>query len=517
MAYYNRLSDKIRNEDPLPAGLAWEDMESGIMNKMNDKKEKRRHWFLWLIPLIALIGTVIGFLNLKNSTNETYTLPKSESNIIAKNQSVSRGDLSKSASKTFADKTGSIIQNTPETSLSTAEISNKDKSNHTNSILNTPKEEAIQKTIPNNNKTISAQSIDRTREGINNTKDKIKTNKHLTTIGRSDTKSTAQTDMVDNTTKDVNIIGTNNITTLSQNNDNGTSIKSTNSNEEINTFNTISTMDQIEWMPGISLLNVSSTAERNQKIKLHPATYPVINPLRPSYFGNIDLYVYGGYSYWNLNEITNQGLGIEIVYNESEKSLASLNVGVRADITINKNLYSTFGVDFVSLYSVYDYSAIKSVEVTQQNVITKVRYDLISANTTNVYGDTTIIASQTHTARKRNNILNASIPIIIGLQKNIGKWTLKGGIGGSLSLFTMAQGKNQYEGNYVTADHKGLFKNTLGFGLTGDISAQYHLTNRFFIGAKISFTHFASTFNIPNKSIDIPAIYGVNITSGMKF
>lgn len=517
MAYYNRLSDKIRNEEPLPAGLAWEDMESGIMDKMNGKKEKRRRWFLWLIPLIALVGTVIGFLNLKTDAIKTNTLPKSESNIIANNQSTMSGDLSISAPITPDEGTGTIIQNTTETSLSTAEISNKKKSNHTNSILNTSKEEAIQKTIPNKNKTISAQSLNRTKEGINNAKEKIKDNKLLTTIYGSDTKSTPKADMLDNTTKDVNMIVPNNVTTFTHNDDNGTSIKSTNANEEINTFNTISTTDQIEWLPGISLLNVSSTAERNQKIKLHPATYPVINPLRPSYFGNVDLYVYGGYSYWNLNEITNQGLSIEIVYNESEKSLASLNVGVRADITINKNLYSTFGVDFVSLYSVYDYSAIKSVEVTQQNVITKVRYDLISANTTNVYGDTTIIASQTHTARKRNNILNASIPIIIGLQKNIGKWTLKGGIGGSLSLFTRAQGKNQYEGNYVTVDHKGLFKNTLGFGLTGDISAQYHLTNRFFIGAKISFTHFASTFNIPNKSIDIPAIYGVNITSGMKF
>ncbi len=518
MAYYNKLSDKIRNGESLPDGLAWEDMEAGIMDKMAEKKDKKGRLVWILFPILALIGVSVIFFISNTPAPEVQSLPKQRPTMIAtKKSDIASNDIKSEPLKINANAVQDVDRQSTWPKVQQAENAEQHKIKVTSQNTR-PKTTAYPPNSKNaNDAQVKGNAVDRHERSNKSSKDVVAYSENIensSTLAQklaSEIINKGSDGNVGNMSQPDDVANVPHATHISSE----THFAAPNSIENAPSHNT--TEEYVDFLPGVSMLALVAMKSNVPKLHLNVNTPSLIKPSTESYLGQTDLYIYGGYSLWQLSEVADQGVDVESIFNVSEKSLPSFNMGVRTDISLSKNIYASTGIGCMSLYSVYDYNAVKSIAVTQQNVVTQIRYDLISSNTSNVYGDTIVMASQTRQARARNNILNLSIPLVVGLQTSVGNWTLKGGLGTVFSVFTAAKGKTEYEGNYVTVDHSGLFKNTLGVALTGDLSAQYQWTNRFFIGAQISANHFANTFAISNKLINLPTIYGVSITSGMKF
>lgn len=518
MAYYNKISDKIRNQEILPDGLAWEDMEAGIMHKMSEKKDKKRRLLWILFPLLAVIGVGAMFFISKTETPEVQSLPKQLPTIIAAQKSDHAGTDVKSGSPTLDVTTPQGVYS--QSTLTKGQRA--ENAEHHKIKVTSQNTKNMTTAYPLNLKNgnyaqVQGNVIDHLESSKNTNNDVVLYPKNIDYISTHAQKPASE--IVSKGS--VGNVGKVTIPADMDKIPNATNLSSETHYSEPNLIDNfasvISTLDHIAFLPGVSMVALAAMKSNKLMLRLNHITPSLIKPSTESYLGKTDLYIYGGYSHWQLLEVADLGVGVESIYNVSEKSLPSFNMGVRTDISLSKNIFVSTGIGCMSLYSVYDYNAVKSIAVTKQNVVTQIRYDLISSNTSNVYGDTTVMAAQTRQARARNNIFNVSVPLVAGLQTRMGNWTLKGGLGTMFSVFTQAKGKTEYLGNYVTVDHSGIFKNTLGVAFTGDLSAQYQWTNRFFIGAQISVTHFVNTFAVSNKSINLPNIFGVSITSGMKF
>ncbi|MBK9737062.1 MAG: hypothetical protein IPO92_19760 [Saprospiraceae bacterium] len=218
-------------------------------------------------------------------------------------------------------------------------------------------------------------------------------------------------------------------------------------------------VQNISFLPALKYSKLISTQNSHLTYELNFAKPATILPSKNKYFGYTEIYASGGLSHWNLDKISHQLSGAELMFNASEKSLTSINFGIRTDISLRKHIYTSTGLECLGLYSVYEYAGVKEVLVEKTNVVTQIRFDLLSNSSTNIYGDTTVYESQNRNAKKRNSIFNVSVPVILGVQSRMGKWNLKAGLGGLISLMTKAQGKNEYQGDLVIIDHtSGVFK-----------------------------------------------------------
>jgi len=140
--------------------------------------------------------------------------------------------------------------------------------------------------------------------------------------------------------------------------------------------------------------------------------------------------------------------------NTTEKQDWGTSHGINAGLLFKDRWLLNSGIEYHQLWSKFDYEEVKQIQVLKQNQLLRVWVDAMTGDTLNVlYGDTLVNAISTRTVIHHNSYQRFSVPLEIGIQKNIEKMTY-GIKAGAVFNFTNQQSGKTFDqfGEIVSFD-----------------------------------------------------------------
>ena len=433
---FNEFNKKLRQEGgKIPEGLDWASMESGIKEKMEKRKKRRFPYFYFLIGFILLTQVgVIGYLLLDNKNNEATVI---EENIPA------------------------LEKETPLVETKSS-IPSKENNTYNNTIS---------KTKSDNNHIFSTQKITNTRILENN----------MGSTNQSFEFLISKNQMVD---KQLNLSNSNiNQPTEKIVNQEIKKLESTDENQIIISNEILMEKKEKE----VQLPNIESKV--GLLSELPPSYNFIFSKVKQSNYKN-EFSISGGTTYntWNPNSSVDA-----ITRHDTEKSLISYQVNLDYKYFFPKNYFIKTGVSYHKNEYLFDYTTLSSRDTIIENVHLRNQIDTIQNTSTQIFGDTTVVASVTRQVKNYNTISSINVPLYIGKRFSLNRlfFELEGGL--LLNFSTTAEGKT-IDSNFeiISITENPVYKKNLGFAVGGQLNLGYAISNRLSLKAGVNAHQFIS-------------------------
>ncbi len=380
MDYFDKhMKDLLDQSESLPGEFAWEEMEAGIQTKMSEIKddENNRRPIFWIWASLGML-LIVGCIGYGFWTTNT----KVDTLPTQKTNAPSIKETSASIHEEY-------------------EISN--------SLMNDEIADIGNKEVKLNFQ--SLKIIERSKDVLD---------KSLTYVNEINVKNTRSNTSESLYKTDTEIVkGQEEIPSKNQLND-------------INSESKFLDESRIIMLNGLA--DLQSRVEYNNEIETLPYTFSTLTKVKKdeSPVLNQALQLSAGITYW----ATDFG-----VSEEYESEFASYGLGLRYHRGIGKNYFLNTGLDYQNYVSEFRWEGQISHQIEVKDTVTSVQVNLITSDTSYVYGN----ATGTYTADRRvlnyNNFRMFSIPVSFGRTQDLGnlKWDVSIGI--DLGLLQMYHGK----------------------------------------------------------------------------
>ena len=467
MAYFDDLKkqfDDSMNSHPIPEGYEWEAMKDGIFNKMSDNKRKVKRFPIYFFLLaFALIGTV--YLLISNQTVESDPLqthktlqPATPDNSINASEA-----LSPSHQKSISDRTD-LVEPAAKNDIPTRDnqqITSTD-SQQEHESPNDYRSASV-KTRPTG-QSISAKISDRAMHTIHDDHDMS----HIENMPAEDNSLPLPT----------------------------RSISEVMQHE----------LDKLH-MPALNMFPANLTMNVNKLDPIPESKYTA--EVSSMYSLSSGLLVWSGRYKGDASYIARR--------NQASKPLPGFHLHLNRHVPINDGLSLSIGLNYQELFQQFNIQVDTLVSKTFESALLRTDRSAISGRIIQeVYGDTTIMKSQTRTVRHLNAY--KSVGMELGLRKKFSlsrKFAAVIGIGSVVGYRTQSSGKTLGSQDQILVFDNGRKPyQTFSMRMTGGIELDYALTSQLSLSTGFSTSKYVTNLsNEPGVQFR-PIIYQFSL--GMK-
>lgn len=152
--------------------------------------------------------------------------------------------------------------------------------------------------------------------------------------------------------------------------------------------------------------------------------------------------LWGGINTLNQNFISTSLSDLATLKNQTEKNTSGKSLGLQTSIIWNNRYLLSTGIEYHDLWSKLDLKLTTPIQVWKENELINVWIDEASGDTLNTeYGKVLVDADSTRTVIHHNRYRRLSIPIELGIQHQIAKYTLGISAGAVLNFTRFQSGK----------------------------------------------------------------------------
>lgn len=515
MEPFKNMKGKLREENPLPEGFGWEDMQEGIFEKMADltapEKEKKRfeYWKLTLFSLGMVVMLGLGSLcYLERSEQQMIdgrqelTKPLASANQVNKSFK-NRGNLTGKEQlnpKERATQALTTIENHPTNLIN-------DKERH---VLNRQPKSTADLKIDNKIevKEVVKFSQNSARKGIaidqennlrnNNPNSKVSANLVGTKISKHD-------NILPTTEKKERSSETTSFTTF---NNYLSTVKTVGSIINIKNDNPIWTLQALEKKP-FEILNYQRLSTINP--------LSLSNPLAVEKRENntrFSMAIGLGLNYWTPNWGSSSTSQERAQY---EKALVGNTYSLLFDYRLYPKWSLGTGIMNSTYFSQFNYKETEVYQAVKEEVLVEIQVNTFTGDSTKIYDDSVININRERQVVHYNTFKKWSVPLIVKYSLSNKKVEYAFGIGTMLTLSTKTAGKTI---NSTIQDYNAnspIYQTGTEIGALGTFDLNYHLSEKYYIGAQLSGIASLKNWSI-EEEVDLkPLIFNSQLTIGMKF
>ncbi len=474
---------------PVPPKLSWDEMEAGILNKMEEIEastpstpfwqDRRGILFLFLIGMAILLIPILCV----PSVNEIAGLrPAPDQGLVSKGPNTSAADhLSPSPSTTAKNLTPALElattehdlfpSNSPAQSTTNKQAITPQKSLNTTTVLN-PSNTTIKSNPALNTKTTSKPS---TIKPIANTSKRA--------ISTTNTSSKSDHTPVDNTSSQV--------------------------------FPKTSSLDHLSPLSTKTFL-LSQPALASAPLNIDSITLSQSVQKRKTFQKDQRLTVHSGLSLWNM------GLsGSSPEWAALEQTLPSYHLQVNYIHPLPKNFSVLIGLQYQRLESRFDWSGrIEDFDLTLRDTIVRIEVDVLTREETEIRGDVELRVAAERRIRSFNSVQFYQLPFALGKTWRHKNWQSDFLVGGTLNFSAVNRGKTLFNGQIATYEGtSGRF--TDFYDLRWNLQAMlmgrvaYRISEQLGISAGVQLQKALSTWRTDGNGTMRPGI--INLELGMSY
>lgn len=478
---YNKkqIKKQLRQEEALPEGFAWEDMQGGILAEMEaietakPATSSRIYWGAFAalsVMILFLSAYYFAFFNIEIEDNKSFHTT-TQSIVKLEHTTISETVLEKEIT---ASETVQLIDKEDITTVRSELKSTNTK--HIRSI-DSRRSTRVQEAVSLENK--------------KNTKQKRLEERQVITVGNQNTSSTA----IDLQSKERQTQGTGKTASSSFGKGQTTEVRSK-AQADNKTVNIIST-------PYLNPSALSLLPIRNEQAILNKPLLTTNSVSPKNYFA---LELSSGINTWSpdytIATVADQNRA------DAEVSILGYQYEVGAKYRAKNAFYATAGVAWQELHSRFKYEHTITTQIEQRDALVRLDINAVSNDTVFVYQDTTINVTETRNIQHYNKHRLITIPLVLGHEFDTEKLNIGLGVGGIFTINSKAEGRTLNADEIIDYDStSSIYKENLGLALIGKIHLNYALTQDLYIGANV-----AHGFSLKNWSATDTAM-AANTTS----
>ncbi|HRG64568.1 MAG TPA: hypothetical protein PLV12_02125 [Saprospiraceae bacterium] len=490
----NNLKNKIREEQGLPAGFEWENMQAGIysqMGKMNPKPTALSKWtsaikwtgFAIVIATTAIVAFLAGSIS-SHKKMASQKLSTSQPTGIVENK--------------YQTKTTNHIDPVHPTN----ETLKAPKSNQTTQSLNSNNQNSNETSSTSQNQVVKKEGINKANPTLQKQDIQNIFNSTTQTYNPSDHPAHLSNDAIKSGSMENNKPATETGNVLSQTSNKGEDegkqliVSDLSTNPEVSHQNPSfknnghasieEAIDRKEHTVLASLLTrPAHFLTFNSKIScsLVPESRGLIKPLTNNDHG-LDLLAGGGVSLLSAHFTTTTAQET-VLSSESvvPGNLYYLILGKK----IGKNLRLQTGFEYQNLWTRFDYRLEKTFNGPISNQLVEIHINALTGDSTFIYADTMISIKETRTIRHYNQLQVISIPFMAEYEKRVGQWSvlLAGGVA---AHFRQSASGRTLLGNEIIGynNDQPIHSSFLGISIRSQLGMMWHFNERVGIQTSIS-------------------------------
>jgi len=410
---YNKLKSIFSDDEAkIPNEFQWEQMEQGILERMDEltpkeNKKSRRVWMLifLVLSLIVISSSFLYFLGFNPNESSNKTRVDRKENIASKQRDNSIVKDEKKAIKDYPRPFKKEVFNS-------AELNHNGPSSYTDltSSLDGYHESAL------NTKFNNIKTTDNTRKFINNeyrnnvdsklfSKDVLKSTNGLTF-------SEITNNEINKTNFDENILEIENI---------------------VNKTNHIPLLSSLEFRP-LELPN-----NRLESLNLEPSIFKENSPILSFHLFSMT----SGVSMWNF------GYGNNIPERGSfEKNRLSFSNQLSYTFRLANDFNLTTGISYHQLESRLEWSQeLNSVTIILRDTISQIQTNSLTGERIPIRGDVEVSVDARRNIIHHNQYRIFQVPLLFGRSINFKeRWRMNLSLGGALNIHSLNKGRNVYQG-----------------------------------------------------------------------
>ena len=488
----NNLKNKIREEQGLPAGFEWENMQAGIysqMGKMNPKPTALSKWtsaikwtgFAIVIATTAIVAFLAGSIS-SHKKMASQKLSTSQPTGIVENK--------------YQTKTTNHIDPVHPTN----ETLKAPKSNQTTQSLNSNNQNSNETSSTSQNQAVEKGGLNK----VNPTTQKQEVENILI--------STAQTG---NATSNIPQLSSETINPGSSTHgkpatDNGVMLLKSNSGspDEPQTVSDKSVISEVST-PNSNIKNdwLESNKEDNES---RPNSYLVPQLICPTHFLIYDGKVTCSLVHEKIGmkiPLFNKDHGLNLLAGGGITMLSAHFTTTTAQETVlssesvvpgnlyyillgkkvGKNLQLQTGFEYQNLWTRFDYRLEKTSNGPITNQLVEIHINAITGDSTFIYADTMLNVKETRTIRHYNQLQVISIPLMAEYEKRVGQWSVLASAGLAAHFRQSASGRTLLGNDIIGYNNdQPIHSSFLGISIRSQLGMMWHLNERVGIQASVS-------------------------------
>lgn len=486
MEHFDKMRDKLREENGLPDDLGWEQMEEGIFEQMDaantasDREERTGIFDFTKYIFLLLLGAMALWFIVGNFTKA----PKDE-----------RAITSTKANPKQEIKTGSIGSAVLE--LAGEELVNlKHKEEESKGLVEVQRifeeENAVKKENRLGEKTLL--------EAINK-RNNIEENRIFLGEGRRDEGFSTSVERPVLKKDEIN----ENKRTLLQIRKEASGVSSS----SISTSKPIEQNRELAALPKVEPLESRGIASLISDLNELPETKR-IGLSKPKRKDKISLSAGIALNNWSSRHFDDLETGV------SEKGIWGYSASLRVSYPLGKSLYISLGANYAKMHSKLDATLEEDTLVSYNTLLYLVK-DAYSGSISEVYGDTLLQETTTRRIIHYNHYSQWSLPLVVGYRKQIGNLEYNIGLGMSFDIQNTARARSIINGTPLDYSYTGK-ASAKGVGLSalGELGIKYHVNDRFFTSVRLNYAHQLNHWNIDLPNGITPKVINGTISLGIK-
>lgn len=515
MEPFDKMKGKLREESSLPEGFGWEDMQEGIFEKMagmtESEPEKKRFEFgklsFFLLGMVTMLGLIVLFNFLKDEQQTLEHNQESISNLSSSNQLIEPF--------TTGDKLSKEGQVIPE--QATTSNLNITK-NHPTDLIDV-KEELVP--IGAELKSSTSSITETTIEIKDNTTDSQRGTKKTIEIDKEDNILSNAKNSLETTKKIKGEIAkqVNSLQNIKEVEQSMETASPTAFNNNLSSVKTAST--HISTKNGKPMRTLNALDKRHFKV-IYDSGLSTINPVslsnplaveKRAKSSRFSMAIGVGLNYWTPNWGNSSTSQERALY---EKALIGNTYSLQFDYRLTSKWSIGTGVMNSKYYSKFNYKEADTYQRDKNDVLVEIQVNTVTGDSTLIYGDRMVNVNRERTVVHYNTFQKWSIPLMVKYSLRKRKMEYAFGVGTILTLSTETAGKTI---NSTIQDYNAtspIYQSGLEIGALGSFDLNYHLSEKYYIGAQLSGIGSLKNWSKENDVSLKPIIFNSQLTLGIK-
>ncbi len=200
---------------------------------------------------------------------------------------------------------------------------------------------------------------------------------------------------------------------------------------------------------------------------------------------------------------------------QKEVAVPGMAASLRLSYRVTPRIALTTGADWQELFSRLDLQHVHRFSEPRQNVLLEIVTNPYSGQTEQIYGDTSVLVTETRTLRHYNRFRSWSLPVLLSVHTQGQRVRAQLGGGALFSIRTTAKGRALVEGEVVSYSKPYLKAGQMA--LVGEGSISYRLFGAFELGARIGLQYPIGHWStVPTQSFR-PLLFGSQLFVGYRF
>lgn len=166
--------------------------------------------------------------------------------------------------------------------------------------------------------------------------------------------------------------------------------------------------------------------------------------------------------------------------NEFENTRLSYHAGLNYIHTLKNNYIFSVGFQYQQLENRFFQSSIEEEIITLSDTIVEIRTNVLTGESTNIYGDVDLLTEVEYLVRHYNRTNLYQIPFAVGKTWSKNRWQADILLGGSVNVFTTNKGRTFYDGEleFYNGSNTGFISNQWAFNAMARGQFTYYINNQ---------------------------------------